>query len=78
MNPDNHTRDETLRHLLVATADAAPGPTRPKWRLAVVSVSSFALAGALTGGTLATVGAAPSGAGQVAESVQVTTPRLSR
>jgi hypothetical protein len=74
MNPDNHTREEMLRHLLVATADAAPGPTRPKWRLAVVSISSFALAGALTGGTLATVGATPGGVDQVAEAVQVTTP----
>jgi hypothetical protein len=74
MNPDNHSRDEVLRHLLVATADAAPTPTRPTWRLAVASVSAFALAGVLTGGTLATVGATPIGTGQVDAPVQITTP----
>jgi hypothetical protein len=59
MNRESDPRDEALRRMLVAAADSSLTPARPRWRLAVASVSAFALAGALTGGTLATVGAAP-------------------
>lgn len=59
MNSEGHTRDEALRRMLVATADSALAPARPRWRLAVASIAAFALAGALTGGALATATTAP-------------------
>jgi hypothetical protein len=59
MSTDLSPRDEALRRHLVATVDAGPAPAPPRWRVAVAAVGAFAIAGALTGGTLATVNAAP-------------------
>ncbi|GHF24273.1 hypothetical protein [Pseudolysinimonas yzui] len=54
MNPESSDRDEVLRRLLVATVDAGSAPRRRRWQLPVASIGAFALAGALTGGALAT------------------------
>jgi len=61
MSTDPSPRDAALRRLLVATVDAGPSPSRSRWRVAVVAVGAFAIAGALTGGTLATVAREPAG-----------------
>ena len=47
------TRDAKLRHMLVATASAAPIRPRRRWRVAA-PIAAFALAGALTGTVSAT------------------------
>jgi hypothetical protein len=47
------TRDMELRHMLVATASAAPVRPRRRWSVAA-SIAAFALAGALTGTVSAT------------------------
>jgi hypothetical protein len=57
MSSEVPTRDEALRRVLVATVDSTRAPERRRWDPAVASVGAFALAGALTGGTLATVNA---------------------
>lgn len=58
MNSESHIRDEALRRMLVATIDSAPVVSRQRWRVVVASAATFALAGALTGGALASVATA--------------------
>lgn len=52
------TRDAELRHMLVATASAAPVRPRRRWSIAA-PIAAFALAGALTGTVSATALNAP-------------------
>jgi hypothetical protein len=61
MSNDLSDRDTALRRLLVATVDAGPSPSRLPWRAAAAAIAAFALAGALTGGTLASVARQPAG-----------------
>ncbi|WP_157509556.1 hypothetical protein [Glaciibacter superstes] len=51
-------RDTELRRMLVATASAAPVPTRRRWSI-VAPIAAFALAGALTGAVSAVALNAP-------------------
>lgn len=76
MNPETHPRDEVLRRLLVATIDSGPAPVRPRWKVAAASVGAFALAGALTGGALASVGASPAHNQQFDAPLEISTPPI--
>lgn len=76
MNSESDTRDQALRRMLVATADSAPTPAPPRWRVAVASVSAFALAGALTGGALATVGAPSTETSAFDAPLEIATPPI--
>lgn len=58
MSPESPIREVALRRMLVATVDSAPVEARPRWRVVTASIAAFALAGALTGGALASVATA--------------------
>jgi hypothetical protein len=76
MNSEHQNRDEALRRLLVATVDSGPAPARPRWRVAAASIGAFAVAGALTGGTLATVGASPADSSLFDVPIEISTPPI--
>ena len=74
MDTETHAR-RLLRRLLVATVDSGPAPVRPNW-VGRRIVGAFALAGALTGGALATVGASPAHNQQFDAPLEISTPPI--
>jgi hypothetical protein len=69
------SRDQMLRRMLVATVDASAAPPRPRRQLVVASVAAFTLAGALTGGAVASV-ATPERTGALGDMVEIGAPYM--